>query len=61
MTESASQIYEKFWRRSDQKDQREFREELFNNACRMAKKIPCYRLYVGLHGRFWEKMENVLE
>jgi SynChlorMet cassette protein ScmC len=61
MTESASQIYEKFWRRSDQKDQREFREELFNNACTMAKKIPCYRLYVNLHGRFWEKMEEVLE
>jgi len=61
ITESASQIYEKFWRRSNQKDQREFREELFSNACRMAKKIPCYRLYVSLHGRFWEKMEQVLE
>jgi len=61
ITESASQIYEKFWRKSDQKDQREFREELFNNACTMAKKIPCYRLYVSLNGRFWEKMEDVLE
>ena len=61
MTESAAQIYEKFWRSSDEKDQRKNRGELFNNACKMAKRIPCYRLYVSLHGRFWEKMEEVLE
>ena len=59
ITKSASQIYEKFWRKSDQTDQRKFREELFNNACKMAKQIPAYRLGVSLNGRFWEKMEEV--
>jgi SynChlorMet cassette protein ScmC len=60
ITESATQICEKFWRNADEEDQKEFREELFNNACEMAKKIPAYRLRVSLKGRFWEKIEQVL-
>lgn len=60
ITESSMQVCEKFWRKSDQKDQREFREELFNNASKIAKKIPAYRLSVSRHGRFWEKIEQVL-
>jgi SynChlorMet cassette protein ScmC len=61
ITESAVQIYEKFLKHADKKDQRQFREVFFNNACRMAKEIPSYRLHVSLNGRFWEKMEEALE
>jgi SynChlorMet cassette protein ScmC len=61
ITESAAQIYEKFLKHADKKDQRQFREVFFNNACRMAKQIPSYRLHVSLNGRFWEKMEEALE
>ena len=60
MTESASQVYEKFWRKMPRQDRRKYRQELFNNACAMANEIPAYRLHVSLEGRFWEKMEQVL-
>ena len=60
MSESAMQICEKFWRNATIEKQREFRRKLFNNACKMAKQIPAYRLGVSRDGRFWEKMEDVL-
>lgn len=60
MSESSSQICHKFWRTLDIEDQRLFRNELFNNACDMAKHIPAYNLSVSRHGRFWEKIEQVL-
>jgi len=60
MSESAMQICEKFWRNASEEEQRKSREKLFNNACKMAKQIPAYRLGVSRHGRFWEKMEQVL-
>ena len=60
MSESASQVCEKFLITLDREDQRPFREELFNNASKIAMMIPAYRLSVSRHGRFWEKMERVL-
>lgn len=61
MTESATQICQKFWGKLDKEDQKKSREELFNNACEMAKEIPAYRLHVSRQGRFWEKIEQVLD
>jgi len=61
LSESASQICQKFWRIADRKEQRQFRKKLFNNACEMAKQIPTYRLRVSLRGKFWEKIEKVLD
>jgi len=61
ISESAMQICEKFWRNASKKEQRKFRKMLFDNACKMAKQIPAYRLGVSRNGRFWEKMEEVLE
>ncbi len=60
MSESSSQICQKFWRTLGIEDQRLFRNELFNNACNMAKHIPAYNLKVSRHGRFCEKIEKVL-
>jgi SynChlorMet cassette protein ScmC len=61
ISESAMQICEKFWRNASEEEQRKFRRKLFNNACKMTKQIPAYRLGVSRNGRFWEKMEEVLE
>jgi len=61
MSDSASQICQRFWRRMDIKDERSFRVEIFHNACEMAKRIPAFRLRVSLHGRFWEEIEKALE
>ncbi len=55
---SAMQICMKFWRKWDKDTQRAFRQEIFVNACEIAKTVPVFRLRVSLHGRFWEKMEQ---
>jgi SynChlorMet cassette protein ScmC len=34
--------------------------KLFDNACRVAKEIPGYKLKFSLTGRFWNHMERVL-
>ncbi len=60
ISESASQICQKFWRKADIEDQRRFRGEVFSNACEITERIPAYRLRASLHGRFWEEIENVL-
>jgi len=60
MNESATQVCRRFWRGADNEYKRTFRKNMFNNACKMAKKIPAFRLRVSLHGRFWEEIERVL-
>jgi SynChlorMet cassette protein ScmC len=61
ISESAIQICEKFWENASEEKQRKFRKMLFNNAFKMAKQIPAYRLGVSRNGRFWEKMEEVIQ
>jgi SynChlorMet cassette protein ScmC len=60
ITRATSQICRKYWRNGDQTYQRAFRNNLFGNACRMAKKVPAFSLRVSRHGRFWEEIERVL-
>ena len=60
ITRATSQICRKYWRNADEAYQRAFRNNLFDNACRMAKRVPAFRLRVSRHGRFWEEMERVL-
>ena len=61
ITESAMQVCEKFCRSLDKENKRRLRKNLFNNASEMVKKIPAYRLLVSRHGRFWEKIEQVVK
>lgn len=37
------------------------RKQVFANAASLAAAVPAYRLNVSLTGRFWEKIEDVLE
>jgi SynChlorMet cassette protein ScmC len=60
INESAKQVCQKFWRRLDGEEKRKLTEQVFNNACEMAKTIPAYILRVSLSGRFWEEIEKVL-
>ncbi len=39
---------------------RSVRLQRFENICDLAKSVPCYRLYLGLDGAFWEKIEQVI-
>jgi SynChlorMet cassette protein ScmC len=61
ITQSARDIWQRSWRNLDFEEDRVLRNKLFNNACQLAKTIPAFSLRVSLNGRFWEKMEKVLE
>ncbi len=61
MNASANQVFEKYYRILNKKDQRTLRQRFFKNTCRMAKQIPSYRLCVSRDDKFWEKMEKVLD
>lgn len=37
------------------------RKQIFDNACALAKAVPSYTLKISLTGRFWEKIEALLE
>jgi len=60
LMESASQVLNRLWWGWGGYHRRKLRDAVFNNACKMAKKIPAFKLRVSLHGRFWEKIEEVL-
>ena len=42
-------------------ERRHVHEKVLENACELAKNVPAYILQVSLTGRFWEKIEEVLE
>lgn len=60
INDSAFQVCYKLMQSLNKEEQRQFKLKLFENACEVAKIIPAYRLRVSLHGRFWEKMEQVV-
>jgi SynChlorMet cassette protein ScmC len=59
-TESAEQVYQAAWRNLLPEEERSLKEQVFENACALAGRIPAFRLRVSLEGRFWEEMEKVL-
>ncbi len=48
------------WERIGRQERMSRREKLFENACRMAERVPGYILRVSRSGRFWVKMDEVL-
>ncbi len=60
INQSANQVSEKFWRRSDKVARTMQVKRLFDNACTMAKTVPAYKLRASLNGRFWEEIERVI-
>lgn len=60
ITESAQQVCQTAWRNLIPAEERRLKEKLFENACRLARTIPTFKLRVSLKGRFWEEMEKVL-
>ena len=57
----ATQILSRSWRGLDNDKQRRMKRMLFDNACRLAKVAPAFILHFTLKGKFWEKIEEVLE
>ena len=60
INQSATQVCHKFWGNVDKEHRRELTQQLFNNACTLAKAIPAYTLKATLEGRFWEEIEQQL-
>jgi SynChlorMet cassette protein ScmC len=60
INQSATQVCQRSWINLDQQEESALREELFDNACELAKEIRVYKLRVSMNGRFWEKIEEVL-
>jgi SynChlorMet cassette protein ScmC len=61
MTESASYLCRRGWKRPDKLDEAALRKRLFENACGPAESVRSYILRVSLHGQFWEKLENLIQ
>jgi SynChlorMet cassette protein ScmC len=58
--QSANQVCQKFWRRSDKATRTMQVKRIFDNACALAKTVPAYKLRASLNGRFWEEIERVI-
>jgi len=60
MSDSAAQVGRKFWAKLDQEFETRFRRALFDNASRLARRVPAFRLRCSREGKFWEEIERVL-
>jgi SynChlorMet cassette protein ScmC len=61
LNQSTNEAFHKFWGMLNKTEQKRLRITLFDNSCTLAKLLPACRLRVSPHGKFWEKMEHVLE
>ena len=60
INKSAAEAYQKFLGRLERERKWNAATMVFDNACKMAKTVPTYKLRISLTGRFWEKMEEVI-
>ncbi len=60
INESATEVCRRGWRNMEQNRQRRAKEQLFSNACELAKRVPAFKLRFSPNGRFWEEMEKAL-
>ena len=58
--QSFKQLWQGEWLRMDEKSKKRLSSKIFDNACELAKNIPCYELHATLNGQFWKEIEQVL-
>lgn len=61
INESSLQIYNRNLRNLDSDIKKKIRNNLFINACKMAKAVPAFILRVSFNGRFWDEIEKMLK
>lgn len=54
------QIWQNYFTKLSDAEKRIMNSNLFDNACLISKRIPCYDLEATLQGKFWEEIELVL-
>jgi SynChlorMet cassette protein ScmC len=47
------------WKSSHPEDEVSLRARVFDNACKLAARVPSFELGVSLNGRFWDEIERV--
>lgn len=57
---SCADVYALFFPLMEQNHLRQIKIAMLDNAIAMARHIPCYKLQLTLHGRFWELVQDVL-
>ncbi len=57
---SAQEVCFRYQEKVDFEKQWDIRENIFYNACKLAKSVPSFTLRASLNGKFWEKMEDAL-
>jgi len=60
INQSVMQVIYRFWNNLDNEELRDRRKKVFENACEFAQSIQAFRLRISLEGKFWEKIEAVL-
>ncbi|MBI5400015.1 SynChlorMet cassette protein ScmC [Candidatus Saganbacteria bacterium] len=54
------QMFRRSLRAYSESEETQTKLKIFDNACHLARNIPCYKLKISLTGRFWEQMERVI-
>jgi SynChlorMet cassette protein ScmC len=60
LTQSATVLARRTWKRLYRQDKHDRRRALFVNACDLARAVPAFTLRTTQKGRFWNEMERVL-
>ena len=60
LSESSEQVSQLMALDKSEEGMRRLRRQRFENACELARLIPCHILELSLHGKFWENIESVL-
>lgn len=58
--ENAKSMWVSFWKKINMQEKNEMTTRLFNTSVTLADTVPCFKLKASLDGRFWEKIEEVI-
>jgi SynChlorMet cassette protein ScmC len=59
--QSAIQVFYRYWNNLHHEELKTLKKTLFNNACEFSRAIQAFRLRASLTGRFWERIDAVLQ
>jgi len=61
LSRSSHELLAAFLESMDRDRARSFRQDIFDNACALSRKVTAYWLEVNLEGRFWTKIDKALD
>ena len=61
ISHSINEVFKRMWICMRYVEKIKLGTQVFNNACKLAKMVPTFRLRISLHGKFWEEIEKSLD